>query len=71
MEDSMHADAYTRLILTIIAICLLMLALRATVGPVHAAAKTTCSGEMKPMGTDPIHASMSIAGSYQIKVTCE
>jgi hypothetical protein len=70
LEAAMHVDAYTRVVLTIIAACLLAIVFRATdIGRVHAAAKTTCSGEMKATSAGAMQA--SIGASYRIQVTCE
>jgi hypothetical protein len=64
----MRADTYTRLVLTIIAACLLAIVFRGA-GQIHAAAKTTCSGEMKATSANAMQA--SIGASYRIQVTCE
>jgi hypothetical protein len=66
----MKGDLYIRLLLTIIAGCLLMITFqRATLMPqALAATSTTCIGEMKATSAGPIQA--SIGSSYKIDVTC-
>ena len=66
----MRTDIYLRILLTIIAGCLvaniwqgLSLMPRA-----RAATSTTCTGEMKATSTGPMQA--SIGSSYKIQVTC-
>jgi hypothetical protein len=69
-EDSMKADLYVRILLTIVAGCLMMLTFqRVTLMPrALAATSTTCTGEMKATSAGPIQA--SIGSSYKIEVTC-
>lgn len=66
----MRVDTYTRLVLTIIAACLLALVFRGMgAASLHAAGKTRCAGEMKATGANAMQA--SIGASYRIDVTCE
>jgi hypothetical protein len=66
----MHIDAYTRLILTIIAASLLAIVCRGMgAASLRAAANTRCAGEVKATSANPMQA--SIGASYRIDVTCE
>jgi hypothetical protein len=66
----MRPDLYVKVLLTIIAGCLVALTFRGGVIPgVRAAAPTTCTGEMKATTSGPMQA--SIGGSYTIRVTCD
>jgi hypothetical protein len=69
-EGAMRPDVYVRILLTIIAACLVALTLRG--GPlmpgVTAATPTICSGEMKATAAGPMQA--SLGASYKIQVTC-
>jgi hypothetical protein len=69
-EDSMKADLYVRILLTIITGCLVVLMFHrvSLMPPVRAATSTTCTGEMKATSAGPMQA--SIGGSYKIEVTC-
>ena len=66
----MRSDLYLRVLLTLIAGCLIALTFRS--GPlipqVRAATSTTCTGEMKATSSGPMQASMG--SSYKIEVTC-
>ena len=66
----MRLDLYTRVLLTIIAICLTVLTLRAVwpVPEAKAAASTTCTGELKANAWGGIEASI---GGYRIQITCD
>ena len=67
----MKSDLYVRVMLTIIAGCLLVLAARAiTIMPgLRAAAATTCTGDMRATTAGPVQA--SLGPSYKIDVKCE
>ena len=65
----MRSDLYNRVVLTIIAGCLLVLTLQAALPKVRAAGSTTCTGEMRATSSSPIQA--SIGSSYKIEVRCE
>jgi hypothetical protein len=69
-EDSMNADLYVRILLTIIAGSLMVLMFHSvSVMPgARAATPTSCTGEMKATSAGPMQA--SIGGSYKIEVTC-
>jgi hypothetical protein len=66
----MKGDVDVRILLTVIAGCLMMLTFHAvTLMPkALAATSTTCIGEMKATSAGPIQA--SIGSSYKIEVTC-
>jgi hypothetical protein len=66
----MKADLYVRILLTIIAGCLMGLTFHSMslMPQVRAATSTTCTGEMKATSAGPIQA--SIGSSYKIEVTC-
>jgi hypothetical protein len=69
-EDSMNADLYVRILLTIIAGSLMVLMFHSVslMPGARAATPTTCTGEMKATSAGPMQA--SIGGSYKIEVTC-
>jgi hypothetical protein len=66
----MKPDLYIRVLLTIIAACLVagMLQGVSLMPRARAATSTTCTGEMKATSAGPMQA--SIGSSYQIHVTC-
>ena len=67
----MKLDAYVKVLLTIIAGCLVVLTARSvTVLPqLRAAEPIACSGDMKPTST-PNAIQASLGASYRIEVTC-
>jgi hypothetical protein len=69
-EASMKADLYVRILLTIIAGCLVVLMFHSvSLTPLaRAATSTACTGEMKATSAGPMQASMG--SSYKIEVTC-
>jgi hypothetical protein len=66
----MNSDLYVRMLLTIIAGCLMTLVFHSvSLMPwARAATSTTCTGEMKATSAGPMQA--SIGSSYKIQVTC-
>jgi hypothetical protein len=66
----MKTEFYVRILLTIIAGCLVVLVFQhVSLFPlVRAATSTTCTGEMKVTSASPVQA--SIGSSYKIEVTC-
>jgi len=65
----MTADFYVKVVLTVIAGCLIALTLSNSVRG-RAAERTTCHGDLKATATsNPIQA--SIGGNYKIDVVCE
>ncbi|HET9831734.1 MAG TPA: hypothetical protein VFP91_08490 [Vicinamibacterales bacterium] len=66
----MKTDPYVRILLTIIAGCLIVLVFHGVslMPRARAAATTTCTGEMKATSAGPMQA--SIGSSYKIEVTC-
>ena len=66
----MKPDVYTRILLTIIAACLVALAVLggSLVPAARAAAPISCRGEMHATSSGPLQA--SIGASYRIEVTC-
>lgn len=65
----MKSDLYTKVVMTIIAACLVALAWSNS-QRARAAERTTCHGDMKATGsTSPLQA--SIGSSYKIDVVCE
>jgi hypothetical protein len=66
----MRTDLYLKVLLTIIAACLLALTFRssALIPGVRAATSTKCSGEMRATTAGPMQA--SLGASYKIEVTC-
>jgi hypothetical protein len=66
----MKTDVYIRIVLTIIAACLVANVWHglAVIPTARAATPTTCTGEMKATTAGPMQA--SIGSSYQIRVTC-
>jgi hypothetical protein len=66
----MRTDLYIRVVLTMIAGCLLASIWqgRSLMPSARAAASTTCTGEMKATSAGPMQA--SIGSSYTIRVTC-
>ena len=66
----MKADPYVRMLLTIIAGCLMVLMFHSVslMPRARAATATTCTGEMKATSAGPMQA--SIGSSYKIEVTC-
>jgi hypothetical protein len=66
----MRTDLFLKVLLTIIAACLLVLTFRsgALIPAVRAAASTKCSGEMRATTAGPMQA--SLGASYKIEVTC-
>jgi hypothetical protein len=67
----MKSDLYLRVLLTIIAACLIALTFRSgSLMPLaRAATSTTCTGEMKATSSGPMQA--SIGASYRIDVKCD
>jgi hypothetical protein len=66
----MRTDLYVKVLLTIIAGCLVALTFRggSVMTGVRASTATTCTGELKSTSSGPIHT--STGGSYSIHVTC-
>jgi len=66
----MNTDLYVRMLLTIIAGCLMTLVFHSVslMPRARAATSTTCTGEMKATSAGPMQA--SIGSSYKIQVTC-
>ena len=66
----MKSDLYLKVLLTIIAACLVALAVRggSLMPGVRAGTSTTCTGEMKATSAGAMQASMG--ASYRIQVTC-
>ena len=65
----MESDFYVKVVLTVIAACLIALTLSNS-ARARAAERTTCHGELKATATqNPIQA--SIGGNYKIDVVCE
>lgn len=66
----MRPDLYTRVLLTIIAICLTVLTLRAVwpVPEAKAATSTTCTGELKANAWGGIEPAL---GGYKIQIRCD
>jgi hypothetical protein len=66
----MRPDLYMKVLLTIIAGCLIALTFRSGLfAPgVRAATSTTCSGQMTATSAGPMQA--SLGASYKIQVTC-
>jgi hypothetical protein len=66
----MRTDIYLRILLTIIAGCLVANIWQglSLMPRVRAATPTTCTGEMKATSAGPMQA--SIGSSYKIQVTC-
>ena len=66
----MKTDLYVRIMLTIIAGCLMSLMFHSVslMPRARAATSTTCTGEMKATSATPMQASMG--SSYKIQVTC-
>jgi hypothetical protein len=66
----MKTDLYVRIMLTIIAGCLVGLMFHSVslMPRARAATSTTCTGEMKATSAGPMQA--SIGSSYKIQVTC-
>jgi hypothetical protein len=67
----MKNDVYVRIVLTIIAACLVTLVLRGGtwMSDARAAALTTCKGEMNATSAGPMQA--ALGASYRIEVRCE
>jgi hypothetical protein len=68
--DSMRPDLYVKVLLTIIAGCLVALTFRnsSLIPQARAATSTTCTGEMKAITAGPLQA--SLGASYRIQVAC-
>jgi hypothetical protein len=66
----MKPDLYVKVLLTIIAGCLLALTLgrSSLMPPVRAAATTTCTGDLKATSAGQMQA--AVGASYRIQVTC-
>jgi hypothetical protein len=66
----MRTDLYVRVLLTVIAGCLIALTFRSgsLIPQARAATSTTCTGEMKAISAGPLQA--SLGASYRIEVTC-
>jgi len=66
----MKGDLYVRILLTIVAGCLMVLVFHGVslMPRVRAATSMTCTGEMKATSAGPMQA--SIGSSYKIEVTC-
>jgi hypothetical protein len=66
----MRSDLYVRVLLTIIAGCLIALMFRSgsLIPQARAATSTRCTGEMKAITAGPLQA--SLGASYRIEVTC-
>jgi hypothetical protein len=66
----MRPDLYVKVLLTIIAGCLVALTFRsgALMSTVRAAASTTCTGDMRATSAGAMQA--SLGASYAIRVTC-
>jgi hypothetical protein len=66
----MRPDLYVKVVLTIIAGCLVALTFRGAtlMAPVRAVALTTCTGDMRATSAGAMQA--SLGASYKIQVTC-
>ena len=66
----MRSDLYVKVLLTVIAACLMALTLRnvSLIPGVRAATETKCTGEMNATSAGPMQA--SLGASYAIEVTC-
>jgi len=66
----MRADLYIKIVLTIIAACLVALTFRSVslIPGVRAASETKCTGEMKATSAGAMQA--SLGASYAIDVAC-
>ena len=66
----MRSDLYVKVLLTVIAACLMALTFRgaAVIPGVRAATETKCTGEMKATSAGPMQA--SLGATYKIDVTC-
>ena len=66
----MKTDTYTRIVLTVIAACLLVLTARTLgVEPVaHASQEMTCKGELTANGFGGVQ---PISGGYSVNVRCQ
>ena len=66
----MRPDLYVKVLLTIIAGCLIALTFRnvSLIPQARAATPTTCTGEMKAITAGPLQA--SLGASYRIEVRC-
>jgi hypothetical protein len=69
LEELMRIDFYTKLVLTVIATCLLVLAARSGPWVERAAAQPSisCQGQLK---ANPFGGTTANKGGYQIVVTC-
>jgi len=66
----MRSDLYVKVLLTVIAACLMALTFRnvSLIRGVRAAAETKCTGEMRATSAGAMQA--SLGASYAIEVTC-
>lgn len=66
----MRSDTYTKIVLTVIAACLLVLTIRVlNVAPVlRAATSYSCTGELKANAWGGVEATI---GGYTVRVTCD
>jgi len=66
----MRSDLYVKVVLTIIAACLMALAFRGAslIPAVRASTETKCTGEIKATSAGAMQA--SLGATYKIEVTC-